>query len=110
MRAVEVGKESITKQSETPYASVISRNRRMVLEEDFNEIQRPQLIDHVPAKDFASSVGTALRCFKSLLFPTSMMTMFESALSRSSFNHRVTFTYVACFEMSYTSSAPTAPR
>jgi hypothetical protein len=27
----------------------------------------------------ASSVGTALRCFKSLLFPTSMMTMFESA-------------------------------
>ncbi len=31
---------------------------------------------------FASSVGTARRCFKSLLFPTSMMTMFESAWSR----------------------------
>ena len=54
MRAVEVGKESITKQSETPYASVISRNRRMVLEEDFNEIQRPQLIDHVPANGSSS--------------------------------------------------------
>ena len=53
-----------------------------------------------PANAFASSVGTARRCFKSLLFPTSMMTMFESAWSRSSFNHRVTFTYVACFEMS----------
>lgn len=31
------------------------------------------------AKDFASSVGTALKCFKSLLFPTSMITIFESA-------------------------------
>ena len=29
----------------------------------------------LPAKLLASSVGTALRCFKSLLFPTSMMTM-----------------------------------
>ena len=54
MRAVEVGKESITKQSETPYASVISRNRRMVLEEDFNKIQRPQLIEHVPANGSSS--------------------------------------------------------
>ena len=32
-----------------------------------------------PEKVFASSVGTALKCFKSLLFPTSMMTMLESA-------------------------------
>jgi len=31
------------------------------------------------ANCFASSVGTALRCRKSLLFPTSMMTIFESA-------------------------------
>ena len=57
-------------------------------------------IEYTPANAFASSVGTARRCFKSLLFPTSMMTMFESAWSRSSFNHRVTFTYVACLEMS----------
>ncbi len=33
----------------------------------------------VPENAFASSVGTALKCFKSLLFPTSMITMFESA-------------------------------
>jgi len=33
----------------------------------------------IPAKFFASSVGTALRCLRSLLFPTSMMTIFESA-------------------------------
>jgi hypothetical protein len=31
------------------------------------------------AKDLASSVGTALRCRKSLLFPTSMITMLASA-------------------------------
>jgi hypothetical protein len=31
------------------------------------------------ANCLASSVGTALRCRKSLLFPTSMMTIFESA-------------------------------
>lgn len=44
----------------------------------------------VLANCFASSVGTARRCLRSLLFPTSMMTMLESAWSRSSFNHRVT--------------------
>lgn len=32
-----------------------------------------------PANSFASSVETALKCFKSDLFPTSMITMFESA-------------------------------
>lgn len=47
---------------------------------------------HVLEKTLASSVGTARRCFKSDLFPTSMMTMFESAWSRSSLSHRVTFT------------------
>lgn len=52
------------------------------------------------ANALASSVGTALRCFKSLLLPTSMITMFVSAWSRSSFNHRVTLTYVACLAMS----------
>jgi len=62
------------------------------------------------ANALASSVGTARRCFKSLLLPTSMMTMFESAWSRNSFNHRVTLTYVACLAMSYTRRAPTAPR
>ena len=63
-----------------------------------------------PAKALASSVGTALRCFKSLLLPTSIMTMFESAWSLNSLSHLVTFVYVACFEISYTSKAPTAPR
>ena len=52
------------------------------------------------ANCLASSVGTALRCLKSLLFPTSMMTMLESAWSRSSFNHRVTFSYVWCLLIS----------
>ena len=55
---------------------------------------------NTPANAFASSVGTARRCLRSLLLPTSMMTMFESAWSRSSFSHRVTLTYVACLEMS----------
>ena len=43
------------------------------------------------AKDLASSVGTALRCLRSDLFPTSMMTMLESAWSRSSRSHLSTF-------------------
>jgi hypothetical protein len=43
------------------------------------------------ANSRASSVGTARRCLKSLLFPTSMITMFVSAWSRSSFSQRVTF-------------------
>lgn len=46
------------------------------------------------ANALASSVGTALRCRKSLLLPTSMMTMFASAWSRNSLSHRVTFSYV----------------
>ena len=45
----------------------------------------------IPAYAFASSVGTALRCLRSHLFPTNMMTMLESAWSRSSFNQRSTF-------------------
>src|SRR6266404_1209824 len=53
-----------------------------------------------PAKDFASSVGTARRCLRSLLLPTNMMTIFESAWSRSSLSQRVTLTYVPCFAMS----------
>lgn len=34
---------------------------------------------HILANCLASSVGTALKCRRSLLFPTSMITMFESA-------------------------------
>ena len=64
----------------------------------------------VPAKTRASSVGTALRWRRSLLFPTSMMTMLLSAWSLSSFSQRSTFSYVRCLAMSYTSRAPTAPR
>ena len=64
----------------------------------------------LPAKALASSVGTARRWRRSDLLPTSMMTMFWSAWSRSSFSHRSTFSYVRCLAMSYTNSAPTAPR
>lgn len=53
-----------------------------------------------PAKARASSVGTALRWRKSLLFPTSMMTILLSAWSRSSFSQRSTFSYVRCLAMS----------
>lgn len=35
--------------------------------------------ENILANCLASSVGTARRCLKSLLFPTSMMTMLESA-------------------------------
>lgn len=52
------------------------------------------------AKALASSVGTARRCLKSLLLPTSMMTMLLSAWSRNSFSQRVTFSYVWCLLMS----------
>ena len=54
----------------------------------------------IPANAFASSVGTARRCLKSDLLPTNMMTILESAWSRSSFNQRTTFSYVMCLEMS----------
>ena len=64
----------------------------------------------VPEKARASSVGTALRWRRSLLFPTSMMTMLLSAWSLSSFSQRSTFSYVRCLAMSYTRRAPTAPR
>lgn len=43
------------------------------------------------AKALASSVGTARKCLKSDLLPTSMMTMFWSAWSLSSLSHRSTF-------------------
>ena len=62
------------------------------------------------ANSSAWSVETALKCLRSLLFPTSMITICESAWSLSSFNHRVTLSNVRGFEMSYTSKAPTAPR
>ncbi len=65
---------------------------------------------NLPANALASSVGTARRCLRSLLFPTSIMTMLLSAWSRSSFNQRSTFSYVRCLAMSYTNNAPTAPR
>lgn len=54
----------------------------------------------LPANARASSVGTALRCRRSLLFPTSIMTMLLSAWSLSSFNQRSTFSYVRCFAIS----------
>lgn len=46
---------------------------------------------HSPAKARASSVGTARRWRRSLLLPTSMMTMLLSAWSRSSFSQRSAF-------------------
>eukprot|EP00975_Prorocentrum_lima_P018274 3850669-Prorocentrum_lima.AAC.1 len=61
------------------------------------------------ANSIASSVDTARRCPRSDLLPTSMTTMLDSACSRSSRSHRSTFSKVRCLEMSYTSSAPTAP-
>lgn len=61
-------------------------------EQELDGLHRLLEKSHAPEKAFASSVGTARRCFKSLLFPTSIMTMLESAWSRSSFNQRVTLT------------------
>lgn len=87
--------------NERLFSAVEGRNGQICGEEE-------QL--HIPAKAFASSVGTARRCFKSLLFPTNIMMMLASAWSLSSFSHRVTLTYVECLAISYTSSAPTAPR
>lgn len=52
------------------------------------------------ANDLASSVGTARKCLKSLLLPTSIITIFWSAWSRNSLNHRSTFSYVKCFAIS----------
>ena len=52
------------------------------------------------ANAFASSVGTARRCFKSLLLPTSITTMLLSAWSRSSLSQRDTLMYVECLAMS----------
>lgn len=63
-----------------------------------------------PRPTLASSVCTERRWRRSLLLPTSMMTMLASAWSRSSLSHRSTFSNVVCLVMSYTSSAPTAPR
>lgn len=47
--------------------------------------------EHLPAKARASSVGTARRWRRSLLFPTSIITIFWSAWSRSSRSHLSTF-------------------
>ena len=46
----------------------------------------------------ASSVCTERKCRRSLLLPTSMMTMLESAWSLSSFNHRSTFSKVTAIQ------------
>ncbi|KAF5778264.1 hypothetical protein HanXRQr2_Chr12g0545471 [Helianthus annuus] len=46
------------------------------------------------AKVFASSVVTARKWRKSDLFPTSIITMFESLWSLSSFSHLSTFSKV----------------
>lgn len=43
------------------------------------------------AKFWASSEATARRCSRSVLLPISMITMFESAWSRSSLSHRLIF-------------------
>ena len=50
--------------------------------------------NNLPAYERASSVGTALRCRKSDLFPTSIITMLLSAWSLSSFSHLSTFSYL----------------
>jgi hypothetical protein len=68
-----------------------------------------------PAKAFALFPGIARRCSKSLSFPTNMATTLAelnpaSVWALKSFSHRVALAYVACLVMSYTSSAPTAPR
>jgi len=63
-----------------------------------------------PANERAWSVETARKCLRSFLLPTSMTTMLASAWSRSSLNQRSTFSNVRCLAMSYTTSAPTAPR
>ena len=65
---------------------------------------------YVLANCLASSVGTARRCLKSLLFPTNMMTMLESAWSRSSFSHRSTFSKVTAHTMTGTLAAGAHPR
>lgn len=54
----------------------------------------------LPAKALASSVGTALRWRRSLLLPTSMITMLLSAWSCNSFSQRSAFSYVRCLAMS----------
>lgn len=64
---------------------------------------------HSLANSWASSVGTALRCFRSDLFPTRIIQMFGSAWSFSSFSHFCTFSNVGCLAISYTTRAPTAP-
>ena len=58
----------------------------------------------------AVSVSTWRLWDKSDLLPTNMITMFESAWSLSSFSHLSTFSNVEDREISYTKSAPTAPR
>lgn len=63
-----------------------------------------------PAKAVASSVVTALTCCKSLLFPTSEITICESPNSCAFRSHSFALMKVSRLVMSYTRSAPTAPR
>lgn len=44
----------------------------------FSKVHKIEEI-HIHANCFASSVGTALKCLKSLLLPTSIITILESA-------------------------------
>lgn len=61
------------------------------------------------AKASPSSLFTSLRDSRSLLFPISMITMFELECWRASSNHDVRWLKVSRRVMSYTSSAPAAP-
>ena len=62
-----------------------------------------------PAKLEACSVLTALRCFKSLLLPTRVITTLSSECSLNSLNHFSKFSNVENFDMSNTNIAPKAP-
>jgi len=78
----------------------MNNNPFWAAEESIHTTSSEGVKDNPHAKAAASSVGTALRCFKSLLFPTNMITMLESAWSRSSFNQRPALSNVSLFEMS----------
>ncbi|CAA6672959.1 unnamed protein product [Spirodela intermedia] len=52
-------------------------------------------VPSLSAKACESSTGTALRCRRSALLPTSMITMLASVWSLSSFSHRPTLSNVA---------------
>jgi len=81
-------------------------------------VHRPEPAASEPAASRPVSVSRAqprgrvrtCKCLRSHLLPTSITTIDGSACVRSSLSHLSTFSNVSRFEMSYTRSAPTAPR